>query len=632
MLKIGTSGLLAIQRALATTANNITNASTEGYNRQRVNFSTRPPEFLGGSFLGTGVQVSSVSRVFDNFLNDEVRAGLSGEGRLSTFAGLAGRVGDIVGSEASGLSGGLQSFFSSLEGLANDPSSTPVRQVVISEAESLTRRFNTLDSRLESLGREVDGRVAGTVDEINGLASSIAELNERIARAQGASGGAGPNDLLDQRDQLISELSQKIEVNTVDQGDGVVNVFVGNGQNLVLGGEVNTLTVGEGVFGPQTQEVRIGSTAITSQLTGGELGGLLDFRREILEPTRNELGRTAVALAQEFNRIQGEGLDLNGDLGADLFAIGGSGALEAEVLVAPGNAGTAGLQATISDPAALTGNDYRLDFDGAAFSLTNVSTGQAVALSPDDQADLLNGDPIRVDGLTLQVETPPPAAGDRFLIQPTRTAAGEMTTLFSDPAKLAAAAPVRAEASLTNTGNGTISFGEVSDISDPDLLDPVTIEFTSATEFEINGAGPFTYTAGEDITFNGWTVQIDGDPVAGDTFTVEDNNSGSGDNRNAVRMAGLFNENLLNGGNSTLLAQVDALVSRVGSATASANTALEAQQGLLAQSQAARESVSGVNLEEEAANLVRFQQAYEANAQVIRVADTVFQTLINAVR
>ncbi|MFW5816558.1 MAG: flagellar hook-associated protein FlgK [Wenzhouxiangella sp.] len=627
MLKIGVSGLLATQRALATTANNITNASTEGYSRQRVNFSTRPPEFLGGSFQGTGVQTSSVSRIYDGFLTGEIRSGLSGEGRLSTFAGLAGRVGDIVGSEASGLSGGLQSFFSSLEGLANDPSSTPVRQVVISEAESLARRFTTLDSRLESVGREVDGRVAGAVDEINGLASSIAELNERIARAQGASGGAGPNDLLDQRDQLISELSGKIEVSTIDQGDGVVNVFVGNGQNLVLGGNVNSLSVGAGDFGAQTQEVRVGNTPVTNQLTGGELGGLLDFRREILEPTRNELGRTAVALTQEFNRLQGEGMDLNGALGTDLFAVGGP-----NVQGAAGNTGGADLQAAIDNPAALTGNDYRLDFDGASFSLTNVSTGQAVGLSAAQQSDLLAGNPISVEGLSLQLDAPPPDAGDRFLIQPTRAAAGEMRTLFSDPALLAAAAPVRAGADLANLGDATISFGAVDDIDDPNLLDPATIEFTSATEFEINGSGPFTYTPGDDITFNGWTVQIDGAPAAGDTFTVEANTSGSGDNRNALRLAGLFEQDLLDNGNTTLFGQVDALISRVGSATASANTALEAQEGLLAQSQAARESVSGVNLEEEAANLVRFQQAYEANAQVIRVADTVFQTLINAVR
>ena len=641
MLKIGTSGLLATQRALATTANNITNASTEGYNRQRVNFSSRPPEFLGGSFQGTGVQVSSVSRVFDGFLTSEIRAGFSGEGRLSVFASLAGRVGDIVGSEASGLSGGLQSFFSSLEGLANDPSSTPVRQVVLSEAESLARRFNTLNSRLESIAREVDSRVAGTVDDINGLAAAIGELNERIARAQGASGGAGPNDLLDQRDRLINELSQKIEVSTIDQGDGVVNVFVGNGQNLVLGGSVNKLQVGAGTFGPQTQDVRIGNTPITNQLTGGELGGLIDFRREILEPTRNELGRTAVALAQEFNRIQGEGLDLNGAFGSALFAVG-----DPVVLDGVGNTGTGSVDVAISDPAAITGNDYRLSFDGTDFNLTNAATGQAIPLTAQQQADLQAGDPVSVEGLTLQIDDINNfAAGDRFLIQPTRTAAGGMSTLFSDPARLAAAAPIRAAADLGNLSNATVSFGEVDDANNPNLLDTVTIQFTSATEYRLlDSAGQDllldangdpttdTLTADGEISFNGWTVQIDGAPMAGDEFTVQANTSGSGDNRNALRLAGLFSENLLDNGNSTLFNQVDGLVSRVGSATASANTALEAQRGLLAQSQAARESVSGVNLEEEAANLIKFQQAYEANAQVIRVADTIFQTLINAVR
>ncbi len=642
MLKIGTSGLLATQRALATTGNNIANASTEGYNRQRVNFSSRPPEFLGGSFQGTGVQISSVSRVFDNFLTSEIRSGLSGEGRLSIFASLAGRVGDAIGSEASGLSDGLQSFFTSLEGLANDPSSTPVRQVAISEAESLARRFNTLDSRLESIGREVDGRVAGAVENINGLAAAIGELNERIARSQGASGGAGPNDLLDQRDQLIAELSEKIEVNTVDRGDGVVNVFIGNGQNLVLGESVNRLSVGNGAFGPQTQEVRIGNTPVTNQLRGGELGGLIDFRREILEPTRNELGRTAVALAQEFNRIQGEGLDLNGALGENLFTVG-----EPVVLGASANQAVPGdLQVSISDPSELTGNDYRLSFDGTDFTLTNTSTGAASTfdLTPDE----LDGtDPVSrvVDGVLFEIaDVTNFVAGDRFQIQPTRTAASEINALFRDPAKLAAAAPVRASADLGNIGNATISFGEVADIENPNLSDTVRIQFTSATEYNLadgsgapilDGAGdPVTGTLGSDgeVAFNGWTVQIDGEPVADDEFTVQANTSGSGDNRNALRMAGLFSENLLDGGRTTLFGQIDGLVSRVGSATASANTALEAQRGLVAQSRMARDSVSGVNLEEEAANLVKFQQAFEANAQVIRVADTIFQSLINAVR
>ncbi|NDY97107.1 flagellar hook-associated protein FlgK [Wenzhouxiangella limi] len=627
MLKIGTSGLLATQRALATTANNITNASTEGYNRQRVNFSTRPPEFLGGSFQGTGVQTSSVSRIYDSFLTGEIRSGLSGEGRLSTFASLAGRVGDIVGSEASGLSGGLQSFVASLEGLANDPSSTPVRQVAISEAESLARRFTTLDSRLDSVAREVDARVAGTVDEINGLARSIGELNERIARAQGASGGAGPNDLLDQRDQLINELSSKIEVNTIDQGDGVINVFVGNGQNLVLGGNVNTLSTGAGAFGAQTQEVFVGNTPVTNQLTGGELGGLLDFKREILEPTQNELGRTAVALSQEFNRLQNEGLDLNGDLGADLFAVGGP-----EVL----GSGSESVDVSIGDPNQLTGNDYRLSFDGTDFTLTNTATGQNVGLSGSGTA----ADPFSADGLEIVADPADFSDGDRLLIQPTRTAAGEMRTLFSDPALLAAAAPVRESASIDNTGNATISYVGTANPTDPPLLNDVTITFDdppdtfsvvdNSTNTTLASGEP--YTSGEPIEFNGWTVQIDGEPDAGDVFTVEANTNGSGDNRNALRLSGMFDDNLLDDGNTTLFGQVDALVSRVGSATASANTALQAQEGLLAQSQAARESVSGVNLEEEAANLVRFQQAYEANAQVIRVADTVFQTLINAVR
>ena len=646
MLKIGVSGLLATQRALATTANNITNASTEGYSRQRVNLSSQTPNFLGGNFIGTGVRISSIERLYDSFLVGEIRNGLSGEGRLQTFSGLAGRVGNIIGSPNSGLSSGLQSFFGALEGLANDPSSTPVRQVVLSEAQSLAQRFNSLDAQLSNISREVDGRVKGTVGEINSLADAIARINNQIASVQGAAGsGAAPNDLLDQRDQLLAELSKKIDVSVVDQDDGSVNVFIGSGQSLVLGARASTLAVESGPFGPQTQEIRIGNTPITRQLGGGELGGLLEFRREVLDPARNELGLLAVGLASEFNQLSREGMDLNGNLGTDLFQVGSP-----QTLAASSNTSTAKLNVSIADARQLTGNDYQLNFDGTAFSLLNTSTGRSFALDAADATALLDGDAVTLadEGITLQFDGVPPvlpAAGDRFAIKPTLGAAGSLSTLISDPALLAAAAPIRAGASLNNNGNASISFGEVVDVDDPALLQTVTIRFDDANNFRLfDGAdnelvdefgdplGPQAYTPGNEISVNGWVVRIDGAVSADDEFTVQANTGGSGDNRNAVRLAGLFDQPVFGGGTTSLFGRSDALVTQVGSTTAAANTALSAQRAVLESSRAAQQSISGVNLEEEAANLVRFQQAFEANAQVIRVADTIFQSLLAAVR
>ena len=633
MLKIGVSGLLATQRALATTANNIANSATEGYSRQRVNFSSRPPNFLGGSFLGTGVQISGIQRLFDQFLNTEIRSGVSSEGRLATFSGLAGRVGNIIGGPSSGVSTGLQNFFNSLESLANDPASTAVRQSVLSEAQSLARRFNTLDAQMQSMSREVDGRVRGTVQEVNSLTGSIALLNGQIAAALATAGDSGsPNDLLDQRDQLIAQLSSKIDVSTIDQGDGTVSVFVGSGQSLVLGGRATALTVGDGAFGPQSQEVRIAGTPISGQVSGGELGGLLQFRREILEPTRNELGLMALALSNEFNRISREGIDLNGNPGTDLFRVAGP-----KVLDGSDNSAGVSLEVSVSDPSQLSGADYRLTFDGGNFSLFNVSTGATVSLDAQQQADLQNGDPVTIEGLSFQV-TGTPEAGDRFLVRPTVNAASSMQTLFSDPALLAAAAPVREAVGPGNTGTGTIVLGGISNPSDPNLADRVTIRFVDANNFELlddDGnvlGGPLPFASGEPISFNGWVMRIDGAPAAGDEFSVEGNAGGVGDNRNALRMAALFEQPLLGDGSTSLFARSDALVSRVGSTAAAASTALSAQRSVLESSRAAQQSVSGVNLEEEAANLVRFQQAFEANAQVIRVADTIFQSLIAAVR
>ncbi|MFO7552392.1 MAG: flagellar hook-associated protein FlgK [Haliea sp.] len=621
-LNTSLSGLQASQRALATVSHNIANAATEGYSRQRVDFGTRPPEFFGGGFMGTGVQVADVRRIYDTFLAGEVRSGTAGEARLGVFSEMAGRVGDLVGSDGGGLSGGLQAFFDSLQSLANDPASMPVRQTVLGEADALARRIGALDTQLASLQSEVNGRVDASVATINGLAQAIADTNNQIASAPGAANGDFSNDLLDQRDRLLQQLSAEVEVSVVPAAMGTVNVFIGNGQTLVLGKDATALASGSGAFGPELREVSVGGAVVTGQLRGGVLGGLLDVQREVLNPVRNDLGRTAVALTESFNAQHRQGLDLSGNFGADFFAVGAP-----EVFAAAGNSGSGVVTATIESAAALTGQDYQLQFDGSNYTLVNSGSGQAVALTGTGTA----ADPLRADGLALVVGGTP-AAGDRFALLPTRSAAADFRRLVDDPAQIAAAFPIRTGSSLANTSDAQISAGEVLDAADPDLLTPVTISFLDPNTFQVNGVGAFAFTAGADIDLNGYRLQISGSPVAGDEFTVAPNSGGVGDNRNAQAMLGLREAGVLEGGQRSLLQQADTMLASIGSAAAAAQTALESQSAQLRSTESALQSVSGVNLEEEAANLIRFQQAYEANARVIQVANTTFQSLLAAFR
>ena len=619
-LNTSLSGLQAAQRALATTSHNIANAATPGFSRQRVDLGTREPEFAGVGYLGTGVEVTDVRRIYDAFLSEEVRAGTAGESRLTVFSELAGRVGDLLGGASGGLSQGLQGFFDGLQALANDPASTPARQTLLGEAGQLTQRLQTLDGQLASITAEVNGRVDDSVATINSLARAIADVNDQISSAPGAANGNFSSDLLDQRDRLLQQLSEQVEVSTVPAAMGGLNVFIGSGQTLVLGAEAETLGSGAGTFGPALREVTVGGSVVTGQLRGGALGGLLDFQREVLEPARNELGRTAVGLTEAFNAQHRQGLDLAGNFGGDFFAV-----REPAVYAADSNGGTASLSVTIDAAAGLTGDDYQLQYDGAAYALVNTSSGQPVSLTGTGTP----ADPLRADGLSIVVSGAA-AAGDRFAIQPTRDAAAGFRLLVDDPEAVAAAFPIRTAASLDNVSDAAISGGELLDVNDPDLLTPVTISFVDPNTFQVNGAGAFAFTSGGDIDINGYRVQITGSPVAGDEFTVSPNSAGVGDNRNAQALLGLREAGILEGGLRSLPEQADSLLASVGGATAAAQTALESQSSLLRSSEAALQSVSGVNLEEEAANLLRFQQAYQANARVIQAANETFQSLLAA--
>ncbi len=624
LLSSGLSGLRAFQRALDTTSHNISNVSTPGYSRQRVDIGTRPAQAYGNGWVGQGANVQTIQRLYDEFLGAQARTSSSSLEHLDLYASNAERLNNMLGDSASGLSATLQNFSNAFQGVANAPASIPARQVLLSEANSLRSRLQFFATRLNDIGNELSSRLRGEVAEINSLAQGIARLNNEIAVGTARTGGQPPNDLLDQRDRLLDELAQKVSVDVVKQDGGIVNVFIGSGQPLVIGANASELTTVQDDFDATRLGVALRTPGadvdITRSISGGAVGGLLDFQREQLDPAHNALGRIALGLADVVNAQHGSGIDLSGALGGDFFDVG-----PVEVMGSALNGGTGTVAVTRADVSGLTERNYILEMTGGGWSLRDSLSGAAVPMTGTGTV----GDPFVAEGLELVVGGAA-NTGDRFLIRPTRAAVSGMEVLVTDPARIAAAAPIRTAVNSSNSGSGTISAGSVVDAANPQLRSAVTIQFLTANTYSINGAGSFAYTAGSDIDVNGWRVQISGAPAVGDRFTISDNSSGTGDNRNALLLADALGKPVLNNGTTSLSSAVGEFVGGIGVATRQAQVSRDAQNVVHEESVAAKDGVSGVNLDEEAANLLKYQQAYQAAAQLIRVADTLFQTLLAA--
>ncbi|MCG5499828.1 flagellar hook-associated protein FlgK [Ectothiorhodospira lacustris] len=540
LLGIGTSGLGTAQRALDTTGHNIVNVNTEGYSRQRVDQATRNPLHSPVGYLGQGVNVSAIRRLYDDFVQTQLRTTTTTSEYYSTQYDFTRRIDNLLADASAGLAPGLQKFFSAFQELANDPTSTAQRTVVLAESESLVDRFHFLDQRLKDQQTIVNGQIQTAVDEINGIAQSIAHLNQQIIGAQ--SRGMPPNDLLDKREQLLLDLSRFVDVNTVQEANGGLNVFIGSGQALVMGHQPNALQAQSPGAGLQLEIGFKSSGDISRMISGnGHLGGLLGAR-STLEQTQNELGKVAVSIALAFNNQHRAGMDLDGKAGEDLFRV----PIPAVIPSRPDSA----LPEVSFDPeglSSLKATDYRLSYDGDTWTLRTHPQGTEVKL-PSEDAD---GN-ILVNGLIIKLPADA-QAGDRFMLQPTRDAARDIQFLVDDPNALAAA------------------------------------------------------------------------DAAAQTNAI-------GDNRNALAMAGIQGARILDNGMTDIEGAYNSLIAGIGTQTRKLEVASEAQQRLLADAKNHRESISGVNLDEEAANLIRYQQAYQASAQVIAASNALFDTLIGIVR
>jgi flagellar hook-associated protein 1 len=629
ILSTGVSGLLAFQQALDVTSNNIANSATPGYSVESLNLTPEPAQGTASGYVGSGVQVQGITRAYSELLAQQVRSSQSSYSSYNTLATQAGQIDNMLSSSGTGLTASLQSFVNALQTLSTSPSSTASRQALLSQAHALTQQINSYDAQIQTYGSNLEQQIGADISQVNSIASGIAKLNSQIAAD--LHGGRTPNELMDQRDKLVDQLSQYVGVSTATQSDGSMNVYIGSGQALVSGGVPQQLAAIQNQYNPTVSDIGVtsagGTTDVTSEISGGELGGLLNARSQVLDPAQNALGLISVGLATIMNQQQASGMDLSGAQGQPMFAVG---AVQTDP--SSRNTGGATLTVTRANLSALTADDYQLSYTGGAWQLKDATSGQSVALSGAGTA----ASPFQAAGLSIVVGGGAPASGDSYLIRPTEAAPAGLALLLTSPSQIAAASLAQTGASAGNTGSGTIS---AATITAPASWVPgtYTLSFTGPTTYQVtNGGGTVVaagaYSAGQPISFQGAQVTVNGAPAAGDTFTIASSTAANGgDNSNLLATIGALSARTLAGGTTSLTSAANNLVTQVGVTTQQAQANAVAQQSVNRDAATARSNVSGVNLDAEAAKMLQYQQAYQAMAQVIQASNTIFNSLISAI-
>ena len=627
IIGVGIAGLTSAQAGLTATSHNISNVNTPGYSRQATVQSTNVPQFTGAGWMGNGSNVATITRAYNNFLDLQAREAQTQSSHFDALSGQLSTIDQMFSDASAGLSPALDDFFSSVGTVASNPADAAARQAMVSAGDVLATRFRDMSVRLEALRSGVNDQVKLSVNAINAYAQQIAGLNDKIAMSTG-NGMDPPNDLLDQRDVLLRDMAKEIRISTVALPNGGVNVFLGNGQAVVLDARNFGIGYAADPSDPANLQVGIqsGSTFRAfddNTVTGGALGGVLAFRSQSLDVAENSLGRIAGSLATAINAQHQAGQDRNGAMGGAFFAFSGP-----QVNASSINSGNGVITASVSSYSALTTSDYRVDYGASGYTVTRLS---------DNNQQTFATLPQTVDGVTLSLASGTPAAGDSFKIEPTRGTAANINALITDTARIAAALPVRASVATANLGSGGLSVTGVTPPAGANLTQAVTVTFTSATTFNVSGTGTgnptgLTYTPGMTLSYNGWSAKLIGTPMAGDTFGVGPNTNGAGDNGNLLAISALGTARLIAGGTQSAGESYAQTVSDVGNQARAAGAGAKAQQAVLTQATQASQAVSGVNLDEEAANLLKYQQAYQAAGKVIATANTLFEEILQLMR
>lgn len=659
IFSIGVSGLTAAQMGLLATEHNVVNANTPGYSRQATVQATNIAVNTGAGAIGQGVHVQTIKRMYDQYLTGQVNTAQTQVSELDAYYAQLTQIDTMLADTSAGLSPALQDFFSGVQQVASNPSLLPARQSMIASAQTMASRFHNIDARLAELKDQVNGRVTDAVSAINAYASQLADINQRIVISESGYGQPA-NDLLDQRDQIVADLNKVIKVTTSTNSDGSYNVYIGSGQQLVVGANVMEMTATPSTSDPSRMVVGLKTAGGTQEfpeslIKGGELGGLLDFRSNSLDLVVNELGRVAASVALTFNAQHSLGQDLLGKIAGDVGFVGNLFTISDPKVIANGfNTGAGNLVASFMAPVApsapdysgnfyteLTTSNYQVQFGAAgAYSITRLDDNQVVASGTGVGV-------VNFDGVSLNISAVG-ANGDKFVLQPVSEVARNIdidSRIIADPRLVAAAAPIRVTQATTNTGSMSISQGIVG-VGYSAPAAPLTLTATATTLNGVPGTWTAVYSDGTSSTttgnipltsgtatlakvaYSGMSFNINGTPAVGDQFVVQRNTSGVQDGRNAVLFAKLQTQNTVSDGTSTFQSAYARLVADNGIRTREVKVQLAAQSAVLDQATATRESLSGVNLDEEAANMLKYQQAYQAASKILEIGNKLFDTIL----
>ena len=632
LLNIGSSSLAAAQGALNTVSHNIANANTPGYSRQEAVLATAGGLYTGSGFFGRGVDITTVRRQYDQFLTTAVQsASALSAADAARASGLDG-LDAVFGNNELGVGAAVDALFAAAGDLANRPSDLSSRQTFLARAGQLAQRVVGVGRQLVELARAADARLIQDAAQVNRGLSDIRLLNSRIAQAQGS--GQSPNDLLDQRDAALQALNGLLAVHTVAQDDGTLSLFTGSGAPLLVGNQQARLDAAPDPADPSRSALRltVGNVAQwldAAALGGGSLAGTARLRDEDLAGALNQIGRLAQVIASAVNRQQSLGVDMDSQPGVALFTV------PAPVVVPhAGNSagGTLALSATVAEAGAVQPSDYQVVWDGSSFTITRLVDGQANSV-----ATL----PATIDGLAF-LGSGTPAAGDSWRVKPLAAAATGLAARPATPRQVATGFAATVEAGAGNLGGAAVAGFQVVRAS-ADNAGPVTITFKTPGSFDISGLmvgglpvgglSNLPYTPGQQIPvapadYNGWVLTLDGVPASGDSFSIQPVAAPGSDNRNALALGSLSGLGLVGG--STINEAYAALLGDVGNRVQSGQDSMDVSSRLQAEAVARQQNVAGVNLDEEAANLLRYQQAYQASARIIQASQSLFDALLSA--
>jgi flagellar hook-associated protein 1 FlgK len=681
LISIGLSGLNASSAAMTTIGNNTANVDTLGYSRQQVMTTAGAQQNIGVGFIGTGTTLSDVRRIYNSYLDTQLQTSTSLNSDAQAYLGQATKLDSILSDSSTGISTVLGNFFTSLQTLSTSPTSSSARQDFLTKSQALSAQFNSISQQMKDQNTAINTQLTSVAGQVNSLAASIADLNKQITQAQGS--GSEPNSLLDSRNEAVRQLNELVGAKVVET-NGSYDVYIGTGQPLVSGNKANTLSAVPSDSDPSVYALKLNyqnsSVDVSSVVTGGTLGGLLRYRSDVLQPAASELGRLAVVVSDQVNQQLNQGVDANGDFGSNLFNSINDPSLTSQRSIGNKNndQSSGNFNVTITDSSALTTNDYQVTFAAppaaaGEYSVTRLPAGTVLGTYNTSDAN-----PPVIDGFSLTFSGTS-AAGDSFKISPTKTGADGIKTVMTDPKDIATAGALTGANGASNSNSGVFTQPTLStqvDIYDTTATADLRNALSAATPMRLvmgdvtNGAQSYSLIdangaavkdkngnpvtgnvvegASSDISLNvGYTdssgatqsfdigLSVSGSPKSGDTYSIDLTGAGSSDNRNSQTTLGLQTKQTVdsaagNGTGMSLSGANSSMITTVGSKASQATNDATATTAVLTQAKSARDSVSGVSLDEEAANLVKYQQYYTASSQIIKAAQAIFSTLINS--